>query len=245
MISGDALSAYLEQRPSHRIALALDLPRWSEAQPFLEPLLPHLGWLKIGLELFVREGPTIVREAATFLPIFLDLKLHDIPTTVDHAVASAMESNATLLTLHAAAGRAALERAARRAEKTALTLVAVTTLTSLEEEDLRAMGVHDSPEAQVERLADLAWQSGIRAFVSSPREVARLRQKFPTALLITPGIRAEAGGDDQQRTASACTAVASGADLLVIGRPIRQAADPIKVAKDLAFEIELGWKERK
>lgn len=244
MNPGDTHRAYLAQRHANRIALALDLPRWSEARPFAERLAPRVGWLKIGLELFVREGPAIVREAGALAPVFLDLKLHDIPATVEHAVASAVESGARLLTLHASSGRAALERAVRRSEGTQLTPVAVTVLTSLDASDLQALGVDASPTQQVARLAELAWQSGVRAFVSSPQEAALLRQKFPTAILITPGIRAEVGGDDQQRTASARAAIASGSDILVVGRPIRQAVDPLRAAEQVAAEIEAGWKER-
>jgi orotidine-5'-phosphate decarboxylase len=244
MTHGEAPAAFLSVRPSNRLALALDLPSWSEALPLAERLAPHLGWLKIGLELFLREGPPVVREASRLAHVFLDLKLHDIPETVDRAVASLLDSGARLLTVHAAAGHAALQRVARRTENSPLTPVAVTVLTSLGTEDLLALGVDGDPALQVERLASLAWEAGIRAFVTSPREVALLRHRFPGALLITPGIRAEAGGDDQQRTASAREAIAAGSDLLVVGRPLRQAADPLRALAALADEIQAGLRQR-
>jgi orotidine-5'-phosphate decarboxylase len=245
MTHGDALAPYPLARPAHRLAVALDFPSWNEALPSAERLAPEVGCLKVGLELFLREGPAVVREASRLAPVFLDLKLHDIPQTVDHATASALASGARLLTLHAASGHAALQRAARRAEGSPLTPVAVTVLTSLDADDLRRIGVINDPSTQVLCLARLAWEAGIRAFVTSPREVGLLRQEFPGALLITPGIRAEAGGDDQQRTARARDAIAAGSDLLVVGRPLRQAADPVQAARALAEEIREGLEQRR
>jgi orotidine-5'-phosphate decarboxylase len=244
MTHGDALAPFPLARPAHRIAFALDFPSWSEARPSAERLAPEIGCLKVGLELFLREGPQVVREAARLAPVFLDLKLHDIPQTVDLATASVLASGARLLTLHAAAGHAALHRAARRAEGSPLTLVAVTVLTSLDAKDLRRLGLQNDPAHQVLCLARLAWEAGLRAFVTSPQEVGLLRQEFPDALLITPGIRAEVGGDDQQRTAHARDAIATGSDLLVVGRPLRQAADPVQAARALAEEIREGLEQR-
>ncbi|MCS6898905.1 MAG: orotidine-5'-phosphate decarboxylase [Myxococcales bacterium] len=244
MTHGDVLAPYPLPRPAHRLVLALDFPSWNEALPLAERLAPEVGCLKIGLELFLREGPTVVREASRLAPVFLDLKLHDIPRTIDHATASALASGARLLSLHAAAGHTALQRAARRTEGTSLIPVAVTVLTSLSADDLRQLGVDNDLDTQVLCLARLAWEAGIRAFVTSPREVGLLRRAFPGALLITPGIRAQAGGDDQQRTACARDAIAAGSDLLVVGRPLRHAADPVQTASVLAEEIRKGLEQR-
>jgi orotidine-5'-phosphate decarboxylase len=197
--------------------------------------------LKVGLELFIAAGPQAARlgeEAKR--PVFLDLKLHDIPETVERAVARASALGVRFLTVHASGGRAMLERAVARAEKdgAGLTIIAVTVLTSLDAADLAAEGVSGGVPDHVSRLAQLAWSAGVRAFVSSPREVAALRSELgPEATLVTPGIRANTGVDDQKRVASAAGAVAAGADWLVVGRPIRDAEDPRAAAAALKAEI--------
>jgi orotidine-5'-phosphate decarboxylase len=199
--------------------------------------------LKVGLELFVAEGPSAVRAIAadTHLPIFLDLKLHDIPETVERAVARACALGVTLLTVHASGGPAMLERAAKRAEKeaTGLTIVGVTVLTSLAAPDLEAMDVMGSPEAHALTLARMAQRAGVSAFVCSPREVRALREGLgKAAMLITPGIRLGADvGDDQKRTDTPEGAMASGASAIVVGRPIRDAADPRLAAEAIARAV--------
>lgn len=241
----DDLRAYLAQRPSHRLAFALDVPGRSEALAAARALAGRVGFFKVGLELFVREGPAVVAEISALAPVFLDLKLHDIPETVERAAAAATATGARLLTLHAACGTEALKRAVRRAEGTALVPVAVTVLTSMSPDDCRQQGLA-SPAEQALRLASLAWEAGVRAFVASPHEAPLLRQNFPAALLITPGIRggAPTAGDDQRRTATARSAIAAGSDLLVVGRPLREAADPAAAARLLGDEIEAGLQER-
>jgi orotidine-5'-phosphate decarboxylase len=198
--------------------------------------------LKIGLELFVREGPASValgRELGC--DVFLDLKLHDIPETVERAVAAAGALGARFLTLHASGGPRMLEAAARRAtrENTGLVLLAVTVLTSLDAEDLAATGVAGDTAAQVLRLAQLARQAGVNGLVCSVAEVARLRAELgPAAVLVTPGIRLQgAGSDDQKRTGSPAEAVRAGSNVLVVGRPIRDAADPRAAARHVLLEI--------
>jgi orotidine-5'-phosphate decarboxylase len=198
--------------------------------------------VKVGLELFVHAGPratAIGRECGR--PVFLDLKLHDIPATVDGAVASACALGARMLTVHASGGPAMVRRAVERAarEGTGTDIVAVTVLTSLDERDLAAVGVQGGIAAQVERLARMAWSEGVRTFVCSPHEAALLRAALGHgATLVTPGVRpADANTGDQKRTMSAGEAVAAGADWVVVGRPIRDAADPLGAARALAREV--------
>jgi len=200
--------------------------------------------LKVGLELFVEAGPQAValgREAG--LPVFLDLKLCDIPETVDRAVARVAALGARMLTVHASGGAAMLRRAVARAksEGTGLEVVAVTVLTSLDGADLASLGVAGDVAGQVERLARVAWDQGVRAFVCSPREASRLRAVLGAeATLVTPGVRSgQAGvsGDDQKRTLSAGEAIAAGASWVVVGRPIRDAADPLAAARTIDHEV--------
>jgi orotidine-5'-phosphate decarboxylase len=235
------LGATAARAMSSRVILALDFPSVDRARALALAVKSAVGMLKVGLELYVEAGPPAValgREAG--LPVFLDLKLHDIPETVERAVARASGLGARLLTVHAAGGRAMLRRAVERARKEGggLEIVAVTVLTSLDAGDLADAGVTADVPAQVARLA---WNEGVRTFVCSPHEAALLRGALgPEATLITPGVRAagEAGGDDQKRTMTAAEAVAAGASWVVVGRPIRDAADPLAAAQ--AFTREAG-----
>lgn len=197
--------------------------------------------LKVGLELFVEAGRDAVRLGEEVgRPVFLDLKLHDIPETVERAVARVCSMGARLLTVHASGGHAMLERAVKRAEaeNSGLHVVAVTVLTSLDDGDLVAMGIGANASEQTRRLARLAWSSGVRAFVCSPHEAPVLRQELGSnAVLITPGVRPAAGGDDQKRVATARWAIGAGADAIVVGRPVRDAGDPALAARTLVGEI--------
>lgn len=203
-----------------------------------------VGMLKVGLELFIEAGPRAVAigdEAGR--PVFLDLKLHDIPETVDRAVARASALGARMLTVHASGGPEMLRRAIERArsEGKGLEIVAVTVLTSLDIDDLHAVGITEDLVSHAERLARVAWEQGVRAFVCSPHEAARLRSTLgPSATLITPGVRAAGspGSDDQKRTLSAREAIEAGASWVVVGRPIRDAADPLEAAKAIAAEVD-------
>ena len=231
-----------------RVAFALDLPSLDRARAAATAVGNAVGMLKVGLELFVEAGPAalaIGREVG--LPVFLDLKLCDIPETVDRAVARAASLGARMLTVHASGGAAMLRRAVERAraEGTGLEIVAVTVLTSLDGPDLAALGVEADVGAHVERLARLAWEQGVRAFVCSPHEAPRLRAAFgPEATLVTPGVRGLAEGstrvaaDDQKRTMTAGEAIAAGASWVVVGRPIRDAADPAAAARAIAREVD-------
>jgi len=227
----------------NRLVFPLDYPSLEEARAGAELVAPAVGVLKVGLELFVREGPAAVSMArALDRDVFLDLKLHDIPETVERAVASAAELGARYLTVHAVGGQAMLERAVGRAARSAspLTILAVTLLTSLDGADLTRHGVAEPPAAHVLRLARLAWSAGVRGFVASPAELGELRRALGSeAILVTPGIR-PAGSEplDQKRVATPATAIADGADLLVVGRPIRDAADPLAAARAVVREIE-------
>jgi orotidine-5'-phosphate decarboxylase len=229
---------------SSRIVLALDVPNVGQARALAQAVGDAVGMLKVGLELFVEAGPSAValgRDAGR--PVFLDLKLHDIPETVDRAVARASALGARMLTVHAGGGRTMLRRAVERAarEGAGLEIVAVTVLTSLDADDLASVGVAPDVGGHAERLARLAWEEGVRAFVCSPHEAARLRRALgPEATLVTPGVRAaaEAGKDDQKRTMTAREAIAAGASWVVVGRPIRDAADPRGAARAIASEVE-------
>jgi orotidine-5'-phosphate decarboxylase len=227
------------------LIVALDTPSLEDALTFSGRVGDAADAFKVGLELFVAEGPRAVRAIAdgTRLPIFLDLKLHDIPETVDRAVARVCALGVSLLTVHASGGPAMLERAAKRAdaEKAGLTIVAVTVLTSLDGPDLEATGVTRSPAAHAVALAQVARRAGVSAFVCSPHEVSALRDALgPAALLITPGVRPlEASSDtqDQKRTDTPEGAIARGANAVVVGRPIRDAADPRAAAERIAHAI--------
>jgi orotidine-5'-phosphate decarboxylase len=223
-----------------RIAYPLDVPTLDDARRAIDAVAGEVGVLKVGLELFVREGPAAVEAArASGAAVFLDLKLHDIPETVARAVDSAARLDVRYLTLHASGGRAMLERAARAAEGAEMTLLAVTVLTSLDDADLRSQGIEDDARAHVLRLGRLATDAGIRGFVTSPAEVLALRHALPTATLVTPGVRPSGGeAHDQKRVATPTDAIRGGADLLVIGRPIRDAPDPAAAARAIAAEIE-------
>jgi orotidine-5'-phosphate decarboxylase len=226
-----------------RLVFPLDYGSLAEARAAALRLAPHVGVLKVGLELFVREGPAAVRLGEELgLQVFLDLKLHDIPETVERAVAAAAALGVRYLTVHAAGGTAMLARAAARAAQAPkpLTLLAVTLLTSLDASDLQAQHIEGPPADYVLRVARLAWAAGIRGFVASPAEARALREALgPEGLLVTPGIR-PAGSDagDQKRIATPEKAIADGADLLVVGRPIRDAADPPAAAQLVVAEIE-------
>jgi orotidine-5'-phosphate decarboxylase len=223
-----------------RLIYALDYPTLDEARAGATQVRAAVGTLKVGLELFVRAGPEAVglgRELER--DVFLDLKLHDIPATVERAVGNAITLGARFLTVHAAGGAAMLRAATARAAGSALDIVAVTVLTSLDAADLAAQGLAAKPGEHALRLARLAWLSDVRTFVCSAAEAPMLRQELgPTARIITPGIRpGGAGAQDQKRVTTPAEAIANGADLLVVGRPIRDAADPLGMARRIVEQI--------
>jgi orotidine-5'-phosphate decarboxylase len=231
------------------LIVALDVPTANAALELAAKLEDQCTWFKVGLELYIAAGPAIVeRLIARGHSVFLDLKLHDIPNTVASAVRSAGSLGAQMLTIHAGGGPAMLE-AAREAASLAmqpLQLLAVTVLTSMDQEQLAATGVARSPRDQVALLAKLGLTAGIDGFVCSPQEVAALRiMAGPKAVLVTPGIRpAGAAAGDQQRIATPAHALSQGASYLVVGRPITQAPDQAQAARAILDEIAEALRER-
>jgi orotidine-5'-phosphate decarboxylase len=234
--------------PAHaRIFAALDTAELASAVALARALQGAVGGLKVGLELFGAEGPAGLRAlGALGLPLFLDLKLHDIPNTVASAVRAVTPLSPAILTVHASGGsamlRASVEAAAegaKAAHASRTKIVAVTVLTSLDEADLGRVGQTGPVADQVLRLAELAQRAGVDGVVCSPREVAALRARCGRDfLLVVPGIRpawAETG--DQKRVMTPKEALAAGADILVIGRPITSTADPRAAAARIAAEI--------
>lgn len=227
--------------PKDRLIVALDFPNAVETLEFTERIEQTCQWVKVGLELFVAEGPGIVAALSEQgFSVFLDLKLHDIPNTVAGAVRTATNAGARLLTLHAAGGPAMLGAAVEAANSltAAPKLLAVTVLTSMDLAQLKAIGVERSAAEQVELLAQMASGAGIEGFVSSAEEVAALRRAHPAATLVIPGIR-PTGADlgDQKRVATPANALGLGADYLVVGRPITQAKDPASVVQAILKEM--------
>jgi orotidine-5'-phosphate decarboxylase len=226
-------------RASERICAALDFPGVPEAEAFARRVAPHVGVLKVGLELFTAEGPAAVRAVAGLgLPVFLDLKLHDIPNTVEGAARAAAATGAKLLTVHAAGGPA-MVRAAVRGAGPGVRVLGVTVLTSIDATTLAQVGIAGSPQEVVLRLARLAVDAGAGGLVCSPQEVKAVRAAVgPGPLLVVPGIRpAGAALGDQARVATPAAAVADGADVIVVGRPLRDAPDPVAAAQGIAAEL--------
>jgi orotidine-5'-phosphate decarboxylase len=221
------------------IAVALDAPDIETAAGWAEAVNPHVAVVKIGLELFCRHGPSVVDavRGGSGVELFLDVKLHDIPNTVAGAARSLARLRPSYLTVHAAGGAAMIRAAADAAPGVAIT--AVTVLTSLSDEDLDGIGLAGPSLDAVRRLAVLAVGAGARALVCSPREVAAVRAEVgPDITLITPGVRpAGSATQDQARVSTPQQALADGADLLVIGRPITGAADPGAAAASIAASL--------
>ena len=222
-----------------RICAAVDAPSWADGEAFARAVAPEVGILKVGLELFAAEGPAVVRAVAALgRPVFLDLKLHDIPNTVEGAARSAARSGASLLTVHAAGGAEMVASAVRGAGP-GVRVLAVTVLTSLDDAALAAIGLSGPSEAAVVRLARLAVKAGAGGLVCSPHEVAAVRAAIGKGpLLVVPGVRPP-GADrgDQARVATPAEAVRSGADVVVIGRPLARAPDPAAAARAIAATL--------
>jgi orotidine-5'-phosphate decarboxylase len=221
------------------IAVALDAPDLETAARWAQAVTPHVAVVKVGLELFCRTGPSVVDvvRGGSGVELFLDLKLHDIPNTVAGAARSVARLSPTYLTVHALGGPAMVRAAVDAAPHARI--AAVTVLTSMDLQTLDAVGLAGPPLDAVRRLAVLSVAAGARALVCSPQEVAAVRAEVgPDVTLITPGVR-PAGSDaqDQARVATPEQALADGADLLVIGRPITGAADPGAAAAALAAAL--------
>lgn len=227
--------------PANPVFVALDVANEAAALSLARVVAPHVGGIKLGLEFFNACGRDAVARIVgeTGLPLFLDLKLHDIPNTVAGGIRSLAGLKPALLTVHTQGGQAML-RAARAAAPPETRVVGVTVLTSLDAADLVSIGVSDAPDAQVSRLAKLAHASGLDGIVCSPHEVARAAHHWPGGMFVVPGIR-PAGSDagDQKRVMTPREAMDAGATVLVIGRPITAAADPAKVAAEIVESLAL------
>ena len=220
------------------IFVAIDTPNLERAKQLAEQVRAHAGGVKLGLEFFSANGPAGVAAIAELgLPVFLDVKLHDIPNTVAKAVEALAPLEPAVLTVHAAGGRAMLE-AAKAAASPATKIVAVTVLTSLDGDDLHSIGVASGPREQVERLAELARSAGLDGIVCSGAEVAAAKAGWPEGFFVVPGVRPP-GGDvsDQKRVVTPRQALDDGASILVIGRPITGAEDPAAALRDIAVTL--------
>jgi orotidine-5'-phosphate decarboxylase len=223
------------------LIVALDVPNVEAMEAKLQELPDCIEWYKVGLEIFCAEGPAVLEPLKKRgKKIFLDLKLHDIPRTVGNAVKTAAEHGVNLMTVHAVGGRAMLEEAAKAAAEceNPPKIVAVTTLTSLSQDDFKDLGVDRTVSEQALALGRLAISSGIDGMVTSAHEAKVLREEFPDAILVTPGIRMPEGDvADQKRVATPSFAVEQGATHLVVGRPIVQSADPEAAANSIINDM--------
>lgn len=222
---------------SARVFVALDTPDLDRARGLASRVKDHVDGIKLGLEFFAANGPAGVQAMATLgLPIFLDLKLHDIPNTVAKAV-EALPLAPAILTVHAAGGRAMLD-AAKAAAAPDTRVVAVTLLTSLDAADLAATGMGGSAHDQVLRLANLARDAGLDGIVCSGAEVAAVRERWPGGFFVVPGVRLPDGDQgDQKRVVTPRAAADAGASVIVVGRPITAAVDPQAAARAIAATL--------
>jgi len=217
---------------SNPIYLALDVPQLDQGKALINKVKLHIGGVKLGLEFFCAHGPHGVHDIAHCgLPIFLDLKFHDIPNTVAGAMQSIHVLEPAIVTVHASGGRAMLEDAkAAAAEHTKV--VAVTMLTSLDERDLKRAGVNGTPHDQVMRLAELAHDAGLDGIVCSGQEVGEVHRQWKNGFFVVPGLRPTGSHiGDQKRVVTPRHARDDGASVLVIGRPISRAEDPVSAAR--------------
>jgi len=223
--------------------VALDVPGATQARQVVQTLGGAATTYKIGKQLFTAEGPQVVRDlVSSGRKVFLDLKFHDIPNTVAAAVRAAAELGVSMMTVHASGGskmlRAAVDAAAQSQSKPII--LAVTVLTSLSDSDLQELGIADSVPTQVLRLGALARAAGCGGLVASAQEAEALRRDLGEGFaIVTPGIRpAGSAAGDQARIVTPSDAIAAGATYLVVGRPILDAPDPVKAAKQIVQEIE-------
>ena len=239
-----------------RLIFALDIGGgMDEVLSWVARLKDHVGWFKVGKESFTLHGPDIVRQITSQgSRVFLDLKFHDIPNTVARAAEGAMEIGASMFNVHALGGRKMMEetvssvqRRAAATGKTAPVILAVTVLTSLSDDDLRAFGFNGSVRDVVLTLSKMAQDAGVTGVVASAQDVEAIRNVCgPQFVIVTPGIRGalKIQRDDQKRTLSPGEAVRRGADYLVVGRPIRTAEDPVLAAEEILTDISQGLRSR-
>ena len=220
------------------IFVAIDTPSLERARALAEQIGSSAGGVKLGLEFFSANGPAGVAAILRLgIPVFLDLKLHDIPNTVAKAVEALRQLEPAVLTVHAAGGRAMLE-AAKAAAAPTTKVVAVTVLTSLDREDLQSTGIQGDPAEQVRRLAQLARDAGLDGIVCSGAEVSAAQKDWPDGFFVVPGVRLPGGAaGDQKRVVTPREALDNGASILVIGRPITGAEDPPAALRDIALSL--------
>lgn len=224
-----------------RLCLAVDVSDAALAETWFDRMAEHVDVFKVGLELFVAEGPSVARAALAHGACFLDLKLHDIPATMAKASARAAALGVDYLTVHASAGPAAIEAVRAAVEGSPTRILAVTALTSLDASTLERIGLEGSATEIATRLGRLAIDAGAHGLVCSAHECGALRELHPSAELIVPGIR-PAGSEvgDQKRVATPAAAVGAGATMLVVGRPIREADDPVQAARSIRSQMQGG-----
>ena len=238
-----------------KLIVALDVENANQALRLFDSLHDSVGMFKIGMQLFTAAGPDVVRQIVSHGGrVFLDLKYHDIPNTVAMAAIEATRLGVALFNIHASGGREMMKRTvdavaeiAARENLAKPKILGVTVLTSIDQETLRQIGVDEEPAVVVRRLASLAQASGLDGVVASAQEIRVVRDSVAQAdfLIVTPGIRAASGeAHDQRRTMTAAEAIGAGADYLVVGRPILQAADPARAAEAFVNEIDGALRTR-
>ena len=221
------------------IFCAIDFKNVYQAEGLIEKIKNHIGGIKVGLEFFVKNGPQAILRLKKFnLPIFLDLKFHDIPNTVFEATKSALELEPDFLSVHINGGTQMIKKISDIKSKTKI--IGITMLTSLESKDLLEFGIKLTSDEYVENLSKIAVEHGLDGIVCSPKELAKISPNLPKDfIIITPGIRLinNIKNDDQKRTLSPGEAILKGAKYIVIGRPITQVSNPIEVIKDIKDDI--------
>ncbi len=222
----------------NKIFCALDFSELDETIQFTNKIKNHIGGIKVGLEFFCKNGPDGVKRLKEFgLPIFLDLKLHDIPNTVARAFKNLIDLSPEYLTIHLTGGKLMIKQLIKYKKKTKL--IGVSMLTSLDNQDLKESGIMCNEISYVEKLVKIGVSSGIDGVVSSPREVKLLREKFQKLILVTPGIRLpDDNKNDQKRTETPGKAIKNGSSLLIIGRTITKSPNPILSIEKIIQNIE-------
>lgn len=223
-----------------KIIVALDAPNTSAALTLADSLSGAVTWVKVGLQLFTAEGPSIVQAMKDRgFKVFLDLKFHDIPNTAREAVHSAVSLGAEMTTIHLSGGRKMVREAVAASENSNLLVLGVTVLTSFDEAELHGIGIQRTPAEQVAHLVGMGTEVGLRGVVCSPHEISILRESFGSDLtIVTPGVRpAGSSTDDQSRVMTPADALKAGASYLVIGRPITGASSPGDAARRIIEEI--------
>jgi orotidine-5'-phosphate decarboxylase len=241
----------MNSKAKDKLIVALDVDTTTQALDLFEALRDVVGMFKIGSQLFTAAGPDVVRQiVAKGGRVFLDLKFHDIPNTVAAAAIEAARLGVSIFNVHASGGVKMMKRTAAAVAEVSdregierPKVIAVTVLTSMDQEGLEQIGFKDDPRSLVVRLARFAAACGLDGVVASPHEIEPIRQAIsqPNFLIVTPGIRSSNdAGDDQKRTLTAAAAISAGADYVVVGRPILTAGDPVAAARALVLEIEKG-----